>query len=296
MTAARHSGRLALALIALFAVAAVWLSARAPSVPGGPPNALRAAQVNSASAPMARDDALGTVAPAGAPALGLLGRLAEPPTPLPPDRLSGYRWPLARGRITLPFKAIPGGTRIKDGHLFHDGVDMATFCGDRVVAAHDGVVLAAGRHFDDAIGWVGDLGPYFRLLDRKHMWLDLPNVVVTDDGNGYRSMYAHFERVTVRVGQRVRAGQLIGYEGATGHASGCHVHYGVFSPLETATFGVRPDIIRQLRVPDAEIARIDPLLILPGGADALRTRQVPSSATAAPARWMVRPSADSAGR
>ena len=195
--------------------------------------------------------------------------------PAAPSTLTGYRWPLARGRITLPFKAIPGGTRINGGRLWHDGVDMATFCGDSVRAAHDGVVLAAGRHFDDVIGWVGDLSRYYALLDRKNMRKDLPLVVVIDDGNGYRSIYAHFGKVAVRTGTVVHAGQLIGYEGATGHASGCHVHYGLFSPQETKTFGVRPDILRKLRLPEFEIARIDPLLVLPGGAEALRKRQVP---------------------
>jgi hypothetical protein len=49
----------------------------------------------------------------------------------------------------------------------------------------------------------------------------------------------------------------------TGRASGCHVHYGLFSPLETATFGIDPDVVKRLRLPDTQIARIDPLLVLP---------------------------------
>ncbi len=192
-----------------------------------------------------------------------------------PSELSGYVWPLAKGRITLPFKAIPGGSRIKDGKLFHDGLDMATFCGDRVLAAHDGLVLAAGRRFDDHLGWLGDLRPYYALLDRKKMWNDLPIVVVIDDGNGYRSVYAHFREVSVSPGERVRAGQEIGREGATGHASGCHVHYGLFSPLETDTFGVREDILKRLNLPPLEIARIDPILVLPDGPAALEARRFP---------------------
>jgi murein DD-endopeptidase MepM/ murein hydrolase activator NlpD len=192
-----------------------------------------------------------------------------------PAELTGYVWPLKRGRITLPFKDIPGGTRIRDGKLMHDGLDMATFCGDRVNASHDGVVLAAGRHFDEFVGWIGDLGPYYRILDRKQLWDDLPLVVVIDDGNGYRSIYAHFSKVSVRAGDVVKAGQRIGFEGATGHASGCHVHYGLFSPLETDTFGVRKDILKRLRLPKLEIARIDPLLVLPFGEKALKTRHVP---------------------
>ena len=195
--------------------------------------------------------------------------------------LTGYQWPIRAGRISLPFKAIPGGTRINDGKLFHDGVDMASFCGAPVGAAHDGVVLAAGRRFDQQVGWIGDLGPYLRLLDARSMWRDLPNVVVIDDGNGYRSIYAHFRDITVKVGQAVKAGQLIGYEGRTGHASGCHVHYGLFSPYETRTFGVRADILRRLKVPKYEIARIDPLLVLPGGDVALKTRQIAMAIKAA---------------
>jgi murein DD-endopeptidase MepM/ murein hydrolase activator NlpD len=185
------------------------------------------------------------------------------PEPPPVWSLTGYVWPLAHPRLTLPFGPTAWGTRVVNGDLFHDGVDLATFCGDRVLAAHDGVVLAAGRHFDDDLGWVGSLAAYYRLLNTKQMWPDLPIVVVTDDGNGYRSVYAHFSKLTVHVGQQVHAGQLIGYEGMTGHATGCHVHYGLFSPLQTWTFAIEPKVARDMRLPRLEIARIDPLLVLP---------------------------------
>ena len=102
------------------------------------------------------------------------------------------------------------------------------------------MVLAASRKFDTQIGWIGDLTPYFHRLDRKKLWSTLPIVVVIDDGNGYRSIYAHFSKVVVKRGDTVKAGDFIGYEGMTGRASGCHVHYGLFSPLETATFGIDP--------------------------------------------------------
>jgi murein DD-endopeptidase MepM/ murein hydrolase activator NlpD len=119
------------------------------------------------------------------------------------------------------------------------------------------------------------------------MWHDLPIVVVIDDGNGYRSVYAHFRDVTVKSGQTVKAGQVIGHEGATGHASGCHVHYGLFSPFETKTFGVRADILRRLKLPTLEIARIDPLLVMPGGEVALKTRQIAKAIKAAAAAASV---------
>ena len=68
--------------------------------------------------------------------------------------------------------------------------------------------------------------------------MTLPIVIVIDDGDGYRSIYAHFSKVVVKRGDVVKAGDFLGYEGMTGHASGCHLHYGLFSPLETATFGM----------------------------------------------------------
>lgn len=255
------------------------------SLPGGHESAGRApagevegAVATPAEAGVVRSRSVALAANAGGPWRDDPAQLA--PQPPDPATLSGYVWPLAHARITLPFKAIPGGEWSYRGRLWHDGIDLATFCGDRVTAAHAGRVIAAGRHFDDVIGWVGDLRPYYALLDRKKMWSDLPIVVVIDDGNGYRSIYAHFSRVVVAVGAAVQAGDLLGYEGATGHASGCHLHYGLFSPLETVTFGVRPDILKALDVPALEIARIDPLLVLPDGAYARLIGRVPPLTTA----------------
>jgi murein DD-endopeptidase MepM/ murein hydrolase activator NlpD len=192
-----------------------------------------------------------------------LDRGPAPPPPPPLASLSGYRWPVLHGRVTLPFGPTRWGSRVVDGELFHDGVDLATFCGDRIVAAHDGVVLAAGRHYDRAMGWVGDLQPYLDRLDAKTLWGTLPIVVVIDDGNGYRSMYAHLSKVVVKKGDTVSAGELIGYEGKTGRASGCHLHYGLFSPLELDLFGIDPGVVERMLLPAWEIARVDPLLVLP---------------------------------
>ncbi|MBA2299776.1 MAG: M23 family metallopeptidase [Chloroflexi bacterium] len=186
------------------------------------------------------------------------------PVPTAPtlSTLTGYRWPLPRGRVTLPFGPSPWGSRIVDGEPFHDGVDLATFCGDRIVAAHGGTVLAAGRRYDQHMGWVGDIAPYLERLTKKKLWSTLPNVVVIDDGNGYRSVYAHFSKVVVKKDATVKAGQLLGYEGQTGRASGCHLHYGLFSPAEVATFGIDPVLVKRMKVPDRQVARIDPMLVL----------------------------------
>lgn len=198
----------------------------------------------------------------GIPSSDLLARPTDTRVPSPAV-LSGYVWPLAHPRLTLPFGPTPWGSRVVDGQTFHDGADLATFCGDRVTAAHDGTVIAAGRHYDAAMGWLGDLGPYLQRLDHKQLWKTLPIVVVIDDGNGYRSMYAHFERIVVKKDQQVHAGELLGYEGMTGRATGCHVHYGLYSPLETKSFRILADVAKRMKLPKLEIARIDPLLVLP---------------------------------
>jgi murein DD-endopeptidase MepM/ murein hydrolase activator NlpD len=189
-------------------------------------------------------------------------------TPVPPEQLTGYIWPLAdlrRLKITLPFGPVPNqwGDFVVDGQRFHDALDITTWCGDKVMAAHDGLVLAAGRRYDDYLGWQGSLAAYYQRLDEKKLWLDLPQVVVIDDGNGYRSIYAHLYLPQVKPGQRVKAGDLIGYESLTGRATGCHLHYGLYSPLETATLELAPDIAARMRLPSFETARVDPLRVLP---------------------------------
>ena len=84
--------------------------------------------------------------------------------------LTGYQWPLPHGRVTLPFGPSRSGPGSMEGKAFHDGLDIATFCGDRVVAAHAGTVLAASRHYDSQMGWVGSLKAYTNRLDEEHLW------------------------------------------------------------------------------------------------------------------------------
>jgi len=125
------------------------------------------------------------------------------------------------------------------------------------------VVLAAGRDYDEFLGWAGELAAYTDRLDAKHLWGTLPIVVVIDDGNGYRSIYAHFGKVVVAAGAVVAAGDLLGYEGMTGRATGCHLHYGLFSPEDTARFGLDPVAAEHMLLPAEMVARVDPLLVMP---------------------------------
>ena len=89
------------------------------------------------------------------------------------------------------------------GSAIHQGVDIATNRGEPVAATAAGVVEKAE--------WSGDLG----------------NMVEISHQSGYRTVYGHLERVLVRPGQRVKRGEHIGLVGATGRATGPHLHYEV---------------------------------------------------------------------
>ena len=177
--------------------------------------------------------------------------------------LTGYRWPLEHARITQAFGPSGSGLFVVDGDRFHDGIDLANFCGAEVLAAHDGIVIGAGRHVLGVSGWVGDVAGYEARLDAKHLWGTLALTVVIDDGNGYRSIYVHFHRVDVQVGQVVHAGDVIGLEGSTGHATGCHLHYSLFNAGGGRTFQTNPPDVVKHDLPAAELARIDPLSVFP---------------------------------
>jgi murein DD-endopeptidase MepM/ murein hydrolase activator NlpD len=102
------------------------------------------------------------------------------------------------GTITAGF-----GWRVNPWPEFHQGLDLAADYGTPVHAAADGVVVSAG--------WDGGFGIK----------------VDVDHENGYHTWYAHLSRVAVAPGTRVHKGETIAYVGATGDATGPHLHYQV---------------------------------------------------------------------
>ena len=214
------------------------------------------------------DGVTGPEATAAATPAPTAGPRPIPAEPLPAPLLDGYQWPLRNARITNSFGSGRPSSFSLDGKPFHDGIDIASFCGARITAAHDGVVLGAGRRTQALMGWVGDLTAFKAKLDAEDAWGTQAITVVVDDGNGYRSIYAHLGVATVRKGDAVKAGDLIGWEGASGNATGCHLHYAIFNPNETATLALDPKIAKKNKLPPFQVARIDPLLVLPPPASA----------------------------
>jgi murein DD-endopeptidase MepM/ murein hydrolase activator NlpD len=190
-------------------------------------------------------------------------RAAHAARPLRPVLLAGYEWPTRNARLTNAFGTGRPSSFLLDGVVFHDGIDIASFCGARITAAHDGIVLGAGRRNEGLLGWVGDLAPFRAKVEAEDAWGRQAITVVIDDGNGYRSIYAHLGLAVVKRGETVAAGDLLGYEGASGNATGCHLHYALFDPRDEGRLTLEPKTARKTRLPAQEIARIDPLLVLP---------------------------------
>lgn len=113
-----------------------------------------------------------------------------------------FLWP-ASG----PISGVFGSQRIYAGEpgAPHSGVDIAGPAGAPVVAPADGVVVLAAD-------------PPFTLEGR---------LLIIDHGMGLSSAMLHLSRIDVKVGQRVSRGQPIGAIGATGRATGPHLHWGM---------------------------------------------------------------------
>ncbi len=110
--------------------------------------------------------------------------------------------PLKKLSISTPF----GARRIINGkkRSIHWGTDFRAKRGTPVHAALSGkVVLARNLYFTG-------------------------NTVVIDHGLGIHTLYAHLSKITVKEGQFVKAGQVIGKVGSTGRSTGPHLHFGFY--------------------------------------------------------------------
>lgn len=107
--------------------------------------------------------------------------------------------PVERIRVTSAFGAR--GDPFQGSPARHEAVDLGGMIGEPVYATAPGKVVRSGSW-----GWYG-------------------NMVEIDHGLGFRTRYAHMEKVFVTKGETVRAGDRIGTLGNTGRSTGPHLHY-----------------------------------------------------------------------
>lgn len=132
---------------------------------------------------------------------------------LPVRRPGVFAWPLAlvadggKGRITQHFGEVSYLYRGKP----HNGLDIGAPVGTPVTAADDGVVLAVDNN---------DRSRWNKYQYGKYVLLRHPNNLAT--------LYAHLSQQVVTKRQEVKRGELIGYSGSTGYATGPHLHFGAY--------------------------------------------------------------------
>lgn len=120
---------------------------------------------------------------------------------IPSVGYGAWYWPVPSHYVISPmgYRVDP----ISGARSLHTGADIAESCGKPIWAANNGVVTEAAYRPDLGNG----------------------NYVTINHNNGYYTLYAHMSKYIVRVGQVVEKGQLIGYVGRTGRATGCHLHF-----------------------------------------------------------------------
>lgn len=146
---------------------------------------------------------------AGKPNTDSSGAANAPVVSAPRSSFGGRGAPIGRAdfpwTLTSPF-GYRGVLQTSAGptNPFHSGIDLAHPDGTPIGANNAGTVSSAGTANDGA------------------------NYVIVNSGDGYEQIYWHLNRPShLKRGDHVNEGQLIGYMGMTGHATGPHLHFGL---------------------------------------------------------------------
>ena len=133
------------------------------------------------------------------------------PSSIPTTGKGVLRWPLDNVRITQNF----GNTAFAQSGAYsgkgHNGIDLAASIGTPLRAALSGTIEGVGN--TDLVRGCYSYGKW----------------VLIRHANGLSTLYAHMSDIGVSSGQQVATGQIIGYTGFTGYATGPHLHFTVYA-------------------------------------------------------------------
>ncbi|PIP29708.1 hypothetical protein COX26_02655 [Candidatus Jorgensenbacteria bacterium CG23_combo_of_CG06-09_8_20_14_all_54_14] len=131
---------------------------------------------------------------------------------LPIPRVGMLLWPVDGGRLTQGYGRTAFAVR-NYGSQYHNGIDIGAPIGTEVFSAANGTVINVGNQ--DAYRRCYRAG-YGKFIVVKH-------------DNGLTTLYGHLSKYLVKIGDKVGKGQVIGYVGRTGWATGPHLHFTVFA-------------------------------------------------------------------
>lgn len=131
------------------------------------------------------------------------------PNSFPPPGTKVLAYPLDNMQITQKFGQTVDARRLYTSGT-HNGMDFRASPGTPIKAAADGTIIGFGDTDRACKG-----ASYGRWVMIKHI-------------NGLATIYAHLNLIKVGQGQTVSMGDIIGYSGSTGYATGPHLHFGLF--------------------------------------------------------------------
>lgn len=140
------------------------------------------------------------------------------PTLLPLPRPGVFATPVVGARLSQDYGSTSFAQYGYKGK-WHNGVDFAAPVGTPIIAAEDGTVIELGNQ--DTYCYKGAYGKY----------------IVIEHANNLTTLYAHLSLQSAKKGQAVKRGEVIGYVGKTGYATGPHLHFTVFAKQ---TFIMKP--------------------------------------------------------
>jgi murein DD-endopeptidase MepM/ murein hydrolase activator NlpD len=148
-------------------------------------------------------------------------------------------------RCLAPRQELPSGWPVKFGCIsskfgprhrrMHKGIDIATSKGMEVLAVEGGIVTRSGR-----------MRGYGNMVEIQH-------------GGVYTTRYGHNTKNSVEVGEIVTKGQVIGYAGATGRATGVHVHFEIRemgAPINPSDYLASVNSVRSVKLTDEDIQQV----------------------------------------